>query len=228
MRLFVLALLLANGLYFAWSQGLLLDYGLGPAPQGEPQRLSQQIAPDSVRLLTTAQYQRVQEQLKAEQMHRECLQAGPLDAAQADGLRTLLGASLPPDAWRLDDITLAPRWIVYMGKFANASLLAKKRAEMVALKLPLEGLQNPELEPGLSLGAHESRAAAEAALAALKARGVQTARVLQERDASSAYLLRLPAVTAALSPKLADLRTALGDTPLRSCEEVAAPNGAAN
>ena len=42
LRLAVVLLLLANGLYFAWSQGLLQDYGLAPAQQSEPQRLSQQ------------------------------------------------------------------------------------------------------------------------------------------------------------------------------------------
>jgi hypothetical protein len=43
LRLLVLALLLANGVYFAWGNSLLLPYGFGPTQQGEPQRLSQQI-----------------------------------------------------------------------------------------------------------------------------------------------------------------------------------------
>ena len=45
LRFFVLVLLLANAGYYAWSQGLLLEWGLAPASQSEPQRLAQQIRP---------------------------------------------------------------------------------------------------------------------------------------------------------------------------------------
>ena len=44
----VLALLLANVLFWAWSRGWL---GVAPGPQREPWRLEQQVRPDSVRLL---------------------------------------------------------------------------------------------------------------------------------------------------------------------------------
>lgn len=53
LRFLVLALALINGVYFAWSQGLLLSLGFAPAQQTEPQRLGQQIKPDALRLLTT-------------------------------------------------------------------------------------------------------------------------------------------------------------------------------
>ena len=42
LRLLVVVLLLANAGYYAWSQGLLRDWGLAPAEQAEPQRLQQQ------------------------------------------------------------------------------------------------------------------------------------------------------------------------------------------
>ncbi|HMZ87727.1 MAG TPA: SPOR domain-containing protein, partial [Giesbergeria sp.] len=50
LRLTVIVLLLANAGYYAWSQGHLAEWGLAPAPQGEPQRLQQQIRPEAVRL----------------------------------------------------------------------------------------------------------------------------------------------------------------------------------
>ena len=52
LRLLVLVLLLANAGYLAWTHGLLADYGFAPAAQSEPQRLTQQIRPEAMRLLT--------------------------------------------------------------------------------------------------------------------------------------------------------------------------------
>ncbi len=51
LRFFVLALILMNGVYFAWSQGLLQAYGFAPAQQTEPERLLQQIRPQALQLL---------------------------------------------------------------------------------------------------------------------------------------------------------------------------------
>lgn len=65
LRLLVLILLLANGLYFAWSQGYLRDYGWEPAPQSEPQRLDQQVKPQVLRILNATEAQRAQEQAAA-------------------------------------------------------------------------------------------------------------------------------------------------------------------
>ncbi len=54
LRVLILVLVLANTAYFAWSQGLLRAWGLAPAPQSEPQRVAQQIQPESVRLVAAA------------------------------------------------------------------------------------------------------------------------------------------------------------------------------
>ena len=217
LRPLVLLLLLANCLYFAWGNGFLLALGFGPAQQSEPQRLAQQIKPDTVRLLRPQEFKRIEEQAKADQSPKECLQAGPLNVAESTRLRQALGELLPVDAWSLEEIRVAARWIVYMGKYANAEALAKKRTEIAAMKLKTESLENPALEPGLSLGGFDTKADADAALARLSARGLNTARVVQERTESLAYRLTLPAVGASLKPKLGELRTALADKPLRPC-----------
>ena len=57
MRLFVLLLLLLNGLYFTWSQGMLAGLGFAPAQHTEPLRIKQQINPDAVRLLSPQERQ---------------------------------------------------------------------------------------------------------------------------------------------------------------------------
>ena len=51
LRLVVLLLILANGLYFAWSHRIFSELGWGKAPQNEPHRLQQQINPERIRVL---------------------------------------------------------------------------------------------------------------------------------------------------------------------------------
>ncbi len=51
LRLVIWLLLVANALYFAWTQGYLGSLGLAPTEQAEPQRLQGQIKPESLRLL---------------------------------------------------------------------------------------------------------------------------------------------------------------------------------
>lgn len=51
LRVFVLLLLLANGGYYAWSQGWLHTMGLTPQAQSEPERLNQQIRPELLRVI---------------------------------------------------------------------------------------------------------------------------------------------------------------------------------
>lgn len=221
LRFFVLTLLLFNGLYFAWSHGLLQSSGLAPAAQTEPQRLTRQIKPEALQLLTAQEKRQVVVPTPPPALApvaRACWQAGVFDEAQATRLReALVAAALPADAWSLDPVAKPGHWIVYMGKFANAEALAKKRTELTALKLKPEPLDNPALRPGLSLGGFETQAAANAALAALVERGVRTARVLTERTEVRGLLLRLPAADEALRAKIEALPSMLADKALTPC-----------
>ena len=174
LRLLVLILILANGVYFAWSAGLLQAAGFAPAQQQEPQRLAQQVRPEALRVLTPQELKRVEAQVQADLAPRECLQAGPFDDAQAGVLRHALESAIPPGSWQLDTVAVPARWIVYMGKFASAEGVAKKREELAAMRLVPQSLINPALEIGLSLGAFDNQAAANAELARLNLRGIRT------------------------------------------------------
>ena len=90
LRLIVLVLLLANGGYFAWSQGHLLPWGAGPAQQAEPQRLAQQVRPDALRVVAPAELKRLEAAAAAGPRPPECLQAGPFDDTRASAVRTVL------------------------------------------------------------------------------------------------------------------------------------------
>ncbi len=217
LRLFVLALILANGLYLAWSQGWLRAQGFAPAQQSEPQRMAQQIKPEAVRLLTPAENQKVLAQVQADLEPKHCLSAGPFDTAEVGALDRALAAALPPGGWQFESVTVPEHWIIYMGKFANAEALEKKRGELAVLKLAPQPVHNPALEIGLSLGGYDTQAAATTELNKLTQRGIRTARVLQERAAGNATYVKLPALTDAMKQRLIDIKPALAGQTLKSC-----------
>lgn len=216
LRLLVLILLLANGAYFAWSQGLLRSWGLAPLQQSEPQRLGQQIRPEALHVLSAEEVRRIESAATATVRPPECLQAGLLDDAQTAQLRPLLDA-LPQGSWTLETGVEPARWIVYMGKYLTVENVNKKKAELRQLGISFESLANPALEPGLSLGGFPSQAAATDKLAVLSRSGVRTAKVVQERAEARGMLLKLVAVDDALRPRLEELKPALGGKPLRAC-----------
>ncbi|MES2878555.1 MAG: SPOR domain-containing protein [Pseudomonadota bacterium] len=216
LRFFVLALLLLNGIYFAWSHSLLLGLGLGPVQQSEPEHLAKQIKPEALRLLS-AQEARQEEAPPRVTPPPVCLQAGVFDEEQSGALRRALEAGWPAGSWVLDAVGEPAHWIVYMGKFANPDALAKKRAELASLNLKFEPLTNSSLGLGLSLGGFDTKAAAQAALEVLSRRGVRTARVVQEREEVRGTLLKLPAVDDALRARINDLKPALAGKTLSYC-----------
>jgi len=216
LRLIVLLLLLANGAFFAWSLGLLLAWGLGPAQQAEPQRLQQQVRPDSIRVLRRDELRQLEAFAAQSPRPPECLQSPTLDESQLALVRGALG-SWPAGSWTLESVSEPARWIVYMGKYADVEQVARKRAELRQLGITFEPLANPELEPGLSLGGYPSESAAGTRLNALAERGVRTARVVQERPEQRGQRLLLPAVDDNLRPRLDELKKVIATKPLRPC-----------
>jgi hypothetical protein len=224
LRLLVLALVLANGLYFAWAQGLLREIGFAPAVQSEPQRLAQQLRPDALRILRPDEVRRLDAPAPVTPAPAvavnppECLQAGLFDASQADTLRGRLLLTLPAGSWLLEPVVEPARWIVYMGKYPTAQALAKKRSELASLNLKFEPLNNPALEYGVSLAAFQTQDAAVKALAGFTKRGVRTARVVQERPELRGSILKLAAADDSIKARLEEFKSALAGKPLRACK----------
>ncbi|HSW17854.1 MAG TPA: SPOR domain-containing protein [Ramlibacter sp.] len=210
-RLVFTVLLLANIGFFAWSQGFLRAWGIGPVQQSEPQRLAQQVRPELLTLLPAGEAA-----AGAGPRGAECLAAGPLDDATAASVRRAL-EGWPAGSWSLDAAVEPPRWIVYMGKYPSPEAVERKKAELRQRAITFEPLSNPALEPGLSLGGFASEAQAHQHLEALTQRGVRTASVAQERAEARGVALRLPAVDDALRARIDPLRQALGKQALRSC-----------
>jgi len=233
LRIALLILLLANAGYFAWSQGALASLGWAPEQHREPERLQQQLRPETLQLKLPAAAQAEApaaaqapapapavaeapaEPAPAPDGPAQCLQAGIYDDDASDTLRRALVLQLPEGSWKLDAITQPGRWMVYMGKFADNQALEKKRAELVARKLDHDRAGGA-LEPGLSLGRFSSEEAATRELTQLVRQGVRSARVVQERPDKHGFILRLPTATPALRAQVEAL-PAFGAKPLRAC-----------
>ncbi len=217
LRLSVLLLVLANGLYFAWSQGLLQQWGVAPAQQAEPQRLQQQIRPEALRLLSIDEAKRIETGAAPAARAPDCLQAGLFDEKQVETLRQALEPMLPVGSWQLEEAVEPARWIIYMGRYPSSDAVNKKKAELRQLGVSFEGLSNSSLEPGLSLGGFASQAAAQQQLDRLAQRGVRTARVMAERAELRGQLLKLAQVDDALRPRLDEIKAVLNGKSLRAC-----------
>lgn len=236
LRLAVIALLLANAGYYAYTQGWLRSAGLVTPEQAEPQRLQQQIRPETLKVLraqgatnnptpppapaaapaadTAASTPAPTAAAPADA--GECLQAGIFDEKQATALRTA-AASLPQGSWTLEPTPITGRWMIYMGRFDDQETLDKKRAELRARKVDFDRAGGT-LELGLSLGRFSTEEAAQRGLTTLNAQGVRTARVVLERQAAPGFVLKLPAVTDAQRQRwLATLRPAMAGKTLGSC-----------
>ena len=228
LRLVAISLLLANAVYFAWTQGFLAGLGMAPVQQSEPERLNAQIEPGTLRLLNgpRAEAEDLAQATDASATGAQtevapatsCWQASGFTAPQANALRAALGSTgLNEALWQFSEAKSSGRWIVYMGRYADAEALNRKKAELRQLGISFEALSNPALEPGLSLGGHASESGALRQLEQLADRGVRTARVVQERPELSGRRLLLPAVDDALRARLDQLKSALGGKALRSC-----------
>lgn len=218
LRFFVLLLILANGVYFAWAGGWLASMGYAPTQQTEPLRLQAQIKPDAIRLLNPTEAKRAEAlALAPPPKPSECLQSSLLDVAQASAVRSA-AASLPANAWQLENIIEPARWIVYMGKYTSADALEKKKIELRGLNVSYDSLKNTTLEPGLSLGLYPTQALANAGMAVLVQRGVRTGKVVQEAPERSGQILRLPVVDEALRSQLDGIKSAMGAGGLSVCK----------
>lgn len=244
LRLLVVLLLLANAGYFAWSHGALAPFGFAPAVQSEPQRLAQQLRPEALRILTPLEAQQLESpasrpaqpaaassaatpltpatlvataRQEPTAVAIQCLQVGLFSDAQTAALRARLQTALPSGSWAFESSTEPARWMIYMGKYASPDVLAKKRSELRQRNVLFQPLNNPALEPGLSLGNFSSQLDAETELERIAKRGVKTARIIQAQAELRGQKLKLAAVTPDLRAQLDVLKPQLLGKTLQPC-----------
>ena len=206
LRALVLALLLANVAFYAWTQGWL-DSVVGVRATGdrEPERLARQVRPEIVRIVPASAASEPAPGALA------CLEAGPFGDAELAAAQAAAQTALPNTGWATVPAGQPGAWIVYMGPYPNRDALGKKEDELKRRALAYEELHdNPALAPGLSLGLslgrYDQRANADQALAALVRQGVRSARVVELAAAPGRHWLRVENADTALAAQLMALK----------------------
>ena len=220
LRALVVALLLANAGFLAWRAGWLepLHGVIGARPEGdrEPQRLQRQVNPQAMQLLGGAPaapamlagasspgLAATSTSAPAAGPDGVCLEAGPFGPAELASAQAALQAALPEGGWSARALPPGGAWWVALGPYADAEALQRRLEELRHRRMAAEPA-GPAAPLLLVLGRHDSRAGAEQELAALAARNVRSARVV-EGTARPQHALRVTTADAALQARLAAL-----------------------
>jgi hypothetical protein len=215
LRVLVAVLLGANLVFWAWRSGALDGLGLGPAQERDPARLLLQVQPESVRVVpgpavaaAAAPSPGPAASAVAAAPGALCLESGPIPASALEAAERTLAAALPEGAWQRSSQDIAAAYAVVLGPFNSADSLKKKSEEIARLRIPTEAIDLPA-EAGtaqgsavLALGRYDSRAGADAALAAYVQRGVRTGRVATLKPAQTETRLRVSAASTAQAEQL--------------------------
>ncbi len=224
LRSFVIVLLLANVAFLAWSRGWLAPW-LEPPAHGEraPERLAAQVRPEAISLLSaraaSAAVSAAQAASMADGEGEQCLEAGPFSAAEIGAAQALLGkANIGAERWTRVERQRPPIWAVYLGPFADADAQRSRAEELKRLNIVGEPVKAPPaLNPGLSLGRYESKAAAEAALPSWNERGIRNARAVALSASAPEQWLRFERSTSALRERLRTMKFSPAAAGLNDC-----------
>lgn len=214
----LIALLLANLGYWAWSQGLLAPTLPPPrAADHEPQRLAQQHRPEWVSVVPGAAGSAAVSAARA--AARVCLEAGPFgaegaeaSAAEAAALAWAGPAQLGSGSWTLVNRPRPPSWWLSAGRYPEAAARTRREAELRELQLAFERVPAPaspasapgwaDITPALVVSRHASREAADAALAALPAPARRTLRIVEAPVGPNRWWIQVPQADTELQARL--------------------------
>jgi hypothetical protein len=206
LRVLVALLLLANLLFFAWTQGWL--GALAPAPQAgqrEPARIGAQVRPELIVVLPLQEGTAAVSAARAAAV--ACMEAGPFSEGEIGEVEAALkAAGLREGSWGREQTPGGAAWVVFAGRYPDAAARRAREAELRRLGLAFEVVEAPaELAPGFVLSRHASRDAAELALAAVADKPIAGVRVAAVPPSPLQHWLRAPAADADLQARLVEL-----------------------
>jgi hypothetical protein len=221
LRAILVVLLLANALFYAWTQGLFAP--LLPSPEmaeREPQRLAAQVNADAVSALPEGAASAAVQAVRTAGLR--CLEAGPFSEADAAGAEAALtAADLPAGVWQRDSQRGALTYLVFAGRYPEQGARSARATELRRLRLNYETIAEPEdLAPGFVISRHASRDDAERALAAVRRLPIQDVRIATLPPGAPQVYFRVPRADAALRVRLQALAAAepaLGASGFKAC-----------
>lgn len=204
LRLSVFLLLLANALFFAWTQGAM-DHLIDLRSTGdrELERQANQVRPDDLTVLSASA-----PGARIEPPRSECLEAGPFGPADIALVEKAASALVPNVPWSRRQAEFPGVWVVLMGPYANRELLEKKINELRQARVEFEEITDlPAFKFSLALGGrYPSAQAATTALSALGEQGIKSATVAAIKPPLTQWFLRLENTDAAQAKQLRALQ----------------------
>lgn len=175
MRVLVFLLILANLLFFVWTQGY---FGSSASP--DALRVQQQLLADQISIVSRGEPPAAIKAASAEPaVASSCLEWPDLTVADAERLESLLAEKFPAFKAARRSVPVNASYWVFIPPSANKQLADKKAAELKKLGVP-EFFVIPDAGPNqlaISLGIFSSEEAAKQRLEELRAIGVKSARV---------------------------------------------------
>ncbi len=181
MRAFVFLLILANLLFFAWTQGLL-----GAVENPDALRLQQQLRADQLRVVSRSESEQAAAEKKtaaAEKTGESCLLLAEVAASDLPRLEKLLQEKFPALSAERAPLPGSQKYWVYIPPLASKAETERKVGELKRLRVA-DFFVIQEAGPfrfAISLGIFSSKEGASEYLARLRAQGVRSAR-LGERE----------------------------------------------
>ena len=213
MRALFFMLVLANLLFYAWHTGYI-----GPAPEtvGEPARLTQEIAPEKIRIVSVDQARAL---VSKTSKPLACLEWGAFPAQDFERAQVLLAAMNPSPRFATRKTDETAGWWVFLPPQPSKPAADKKGAELKQLGVSDFFVINEDgpNKLAISLGVFKTEEAARNYLETLAKRGVKNGRAAERETRVAKTILQFREVDDALRARLTDLRKEFGAQELKDC-----------
>jgi hypothetical protein len=219
MRLLFFLLILANLLFYGWHAGYI---GPGDVKKGEGERLTQQLAPEKIRIVTPDEAKKIREAVKTRV--NACFEWGTFPAQEAEKATEALAALNLGNRLVVRTVEETAGWWVFMPPQGNKANADKKVEELKRLGISDFFIVQDEgpNKFAISLGVFRTEDAAKSYLATIAARGVKTARADQRETKVQKTIYRLSGLDEASTAKFDVLKK---DFPGHDAKDCAADEG---
>jgi hypothetical protein len=213
MRALFFLLVLANLLFYAWHAGYL---GPGPQTAGEADRLSAQISPEAIRIISAEDARQL---ATGKPRPPACYEWGSFTAQDVERALVLLAAMNPPPKFSQRKVEETAGWWVFLPPQPNKPAADKKTAELKQLGITEFYVVNDDgpNKFAISLGVFKTEEGARNYLEIVLRQGVKTARIAERETRVSKTILHFGEVDDGLKARLTDLKREFSSLELREC-----------
>ena len=213
MRALFFLLVLANLLFYAWHAGYL---GQDMASTGESARLSQQISPGSIHIIS-AEDARALASGKPKAL--ACYDWGSFSAQDVERALVLLAAMNPPPRFTQRKVEEAAGWWVFLPPQTNKAAVDKRTTELKQLGVAEFYVVNDDgpNKFAISLGVFKTEDGARNYLEIMSRQGVKSARIAEREAKVTRTVLHFGEVDDGLKARLIDLKREFSNLDLKEC-----------